>query len=256
MSDERLHSRLELLQQACATVARQIDADIDTCQQERGTVWSDIQALQRRLEQLQQHERELRDMLASQAEQCADEQRDTAVAALRDSFASFIQGHGYWIQRARLENRIQALWNEDPLLETKIEAYHKVEANADDYLLGIPELLRDAMAQTLRAEQEKIHAQIAPFLELQAELGALRPEQPFALQIVVVHEPEDALISWILPFPTDEVALPANAAPVLSQVADEVMRGIGNLSKHQGWSVEDIDTANWEGFVVLLALAT
>jgi hypothetical protein len=255
MTDERLRTRLQLLQEACSAATGQLKADIDVCAQDRATVWADIQALQRRLAQLERHEHNLRDTLVSQAEQCAGEQRDAAVAALKDSFASFVRGHGYWIQRAHLKNRIQALWTEDRVLEARIETYHKMETDTEQILSSVPDLIRDAVAQTLRAEQEKIRAQITPFLSFQAELGALRPEQPFTLQVVVVHEPDDALISWILPFPADEAALPTDAAPIVSQVADEVMKSIGTFGKHKGWSIEDIEAKRWEGFAVLLALA-
>jgi hypothetical protein len=256
MNTKRLHTQLVALQKRSIDSLQRLSSNLDVCHQDRKAAEAEIQALRQKLEKMAKQERKLRVAMADQTERLADEQRDAAIVALRESFASFVRGHDYWIRRARMEGDIQTLWAADPALTSKIEAYHKVEANAEHYLVGIPELMRDAIAQTLRSEQEKIHAQIAPFLDIQARLGALRPEHPFTLQVVAVHEPEDALVTWILPFPADAATLPTDAAPVLSRVADEVMKGIGGFGKHQGWRIDDIDTAGWEGFTVLLALAT
>ncbi len=256
MNNKRLQTQLVAMQKRYLDSFQRLSSDLDLCQQDRNAAEAERESLRQQLEQLDQQERELRAVMAAQMERLADEQRDSAIVALRESFASFVRGHDYWIRRSRMEGEIQALWTADPALTIKIEAYHKVEANAEHYLVGIPEIMRDAVARTLRAEQEKIRAHIAPFLELQARLGALQPKHPFMLQVVAIHEPEDALITWILPFPADAATLPADAAPVLSRVADEVMKGIGSFGKHQGWRIDDIDTASWEGFTVLLALAT
>jgi hypothetical protein len=256
MNEISLDKQLAAIREACAATTELLARDLQATNVDRVAAQSELEALRRRLESLTQQERMLQADLVVQAQRCADEQRDAGVMALRASYASILAMRDYWLQRARLESQIQTLWATDSLLQTRLEAYRKLEENADTYLATFPELVRDAMSQALRGEQDKLGQQIAPWLDLQAQRQTLRPECPLKLQLLVAHEPGDALIAWVLPFPANPAALPKETAPILSELADTMLKALSRFGMHSDWNIDDLDSAGWEDFSVVLALAS
>ena len=256
MEVTRLDEQLAAVRAACVAAITQLEYDLRDHEAQRAATQAEIEVLRQKLLDLGQRERALRDDLTSQAHHCLEQERDIAVAALRTSYDSLCAMQDYWLGCARLESQIQALWSSEPALETMLEAYRKVEANADDYLATIPEIMRDAIAQTLRVEQEKLRARVAPWLALQDQRQDLRPDRLLTLQILVAHEPGDALIAWALPFPADDAALATESAPILIAAANAIVTALGSFGKYPEWNIDDLDSAAWEGFSVVLALAS
>lgn len=256
MEATQLDQQFAAIRTACAAATSQLEHDLRDHEAQRAATQAEIDLLRQKLAELVQRERALGDQLNRQAHLCLEQERDAAVAALQASYDSIRSIQDYWLRCARLDSQLQTLWNSEPTLGTMLEAYRKVEANADAYLSTFPEIMRDAIAQTLRVEQEKLRGCVAPWLDLQAQRQGIRPDHPLTLQILVAHDPGDALIAWALPFPADEAALPSDGAPVLVAAANAVVAALGSFGKHPEWNIDDLDSAAWEGFSVVLALAS
>lgn len=255
MSFVPLTMRLSAVEQSHQAAATQIVKDLIACRRQREQLEAELQEAQRRLDTLGVQEGELQEAFAARETQHLSVQLQAAIDTLGESLAELFRSQPHWIERGLLERQRDELLTQDAALLGKIEAYHKVETNSEQYLSSLPEEIRPAIAQALQAERERIRSQIAPFLAAEERLASWRLGQPLPIQVLVSYQEEHDLIHWALPLPADPAALAQHGAPTLTELAELLLRSLGSFGKHSGWSVDDLEPDSWEGYAALTMLA-
>lgn len=255
MSFAPLTMRLSAVKQSHDATVTQIVKDLITCRRQREELEAELQEAQRRLDTLRVQERELQETFTVQETQHMGVQLQAAIDTLTESLAELFRSQPYWIERSLLEQQRDELLKQDAALLSKIEAYRKVETNSEQYLSTLPEEIRPAIAQALQSEKERIRSQITPFLAAEERLGSWHLEQPLPLQVLVTYQEEHELIHWVIPFPADPTALSQQGGPTLVALADLLLTSLSSFGKHAGWSVDNLEIGNWEGYTTLTMLA-
>src|SRR5215213_9849004 len=106
MEVTRLDEQFAAVRAACTATITRLEHDLRDHEAQRAATQAEIELLRQKLADLGQHERTLRDDLTSQAHHCVEQERDTAVAALRTSYDSICAMQDYWLRCARLESQI------------------------------------------------------------------------------------------------------------------------------------------------------
>lgn len=143
------------------------------------------------------------------------------------------------LERLRdVRTRLQQLLHDDPRLQADLEQFHAFEP---DSVKELPTLYR----QTVLDLHEKLRVRVAQYLQIEKLERQLRTQAAWSLDVMVVGDPEQARIIWLLPIRAD----------ARHSINTETLRATLLEKPPEGWTVLDLSEQTWHGYRSLHALA-
>lgn len=246
----QLTDQLAELRSTCAAAHATLEHDLRDNEAQRVMVLADIDRLRQQLTALTEHEQSVREALVARTYECQIQERDAAVAALQASYESLRAFQDMQDRATRLDQHIEELHQANPDLDHLLEGYQQLSTNKEHLLASLPVAVQSAVAQTLEDEEGRLRTAIAPLLDLQAQRAVIKVDDPATFQVLVARQSADDLITWALPFPAGS-SLP----PFITSLLVSAESALATAGTSPDWTIDDLDTGNWEGFSVVLALA-
>ena len=184
MIETSLHKQLQQLQQ-------KLDEDMLRVAAERQRLGVAIEQTSNEIERLHAQLRELRERHNGLEKATADieivyqqQQRQTTLEALKNSFEQLQKTQDYWIAMAHSPKRREEIAAAIPDLPQLLADYRAFDPESEA-VVNLPKTFRE----TLLEEHRRL-AKLKPYFELEAEEAELTLAQPVTLRIVGLHNTE------------------------------------------------------------------
>lgn len=240
-----LKAQLEKLRADFADERLQLEGVGTELESSQAAVQSQLEALKVVLQSLTDAIAENREKLHEQQSLRYRRECALAIESLAQDVEGILAAETYWLQLSQLHEKRQRLLDAEPELEENVRDFRSFDGVPDSFLHTLPVFHR----QMLIEAQERLRAQVAPYLEVQHQLQSLRHDAPIRLQLLVVRDAQQSQISWILPRP---VVLPSDHSCVfLDRLATAVEDAVLSVGTIDQFTLDDVETIEWGGFTGL-----
>lgn len=134
--------------------------------------------------------------------------------------------------------------NEWPHLAQELEEYQRFEETRRD-LSELP----DSYRSLVLTHHDQRRQRLQPHLDL-LEREGLFAEQMLKIPLVMISNPKESQINWVLPIPDKAEDYPAAIAGLLDELTEQFVYVILRLGQHADWyfaGMED-ESTSWQGF--------
>lgn len=246
MIHDNLMQQLTTLHEGFDSDLGVLDAEVAARAQEQSALLLQLDALRQRLDTLVTESAELqsrREAMSRQRPRAETEVVLRVFAALADSLAAF---RNRLAEVSELRAQREGLLRDDPDLAAALQNYREFERDKDRVLSALPTLYRSSLLQ----EHDRLRARVAPLIEGETQEARLLEDLVARLSVVVVGDPKQDMIHWLMPFPADTIQDASE-----SDMASVVMRALEGLARSEEWYFAALETGSWAGYVAMSALA-
>lgn len=246
MTHDSLMQQLTTLREGFDSDLGALDAEVAARAQEQSALLLQLDALRQRLDALTAESSELqsrREAMSSQRPRAETEVVMRVFATLADSLAAF---GNRLVEVSELRAQREGLLRDDPDLAAALQNYREFERDKDRVLSALPALYRSSLLQ----EHDRLRARVAPLIEGETQEARLLEDLVARLSVVVVGDPEQDMVHWLMPFPADTIQDASETA-----VASVVLRALEGLARSEEWYFAALETGSWVGYAAMSALA-
>lgn len=245
MTDLPLRAQLAAIREAC-------HHDLERVVDERRRLDGEIEATTTELEQLRARLRELQERLRSldevetSAQQLVTQgQRQAVLDALKSSFQQLWDTQDHWVSVVHLLKRREAVADAIPDLSQLLGDYRSFDPDSD-VVTNLPRTHRISLLDAHR----RLEDQLAPYLELETQLGNLELGDPVTLHVVGFHDAKEDRYLWVLPY-QDLKRMPGGVSNTLNDVVWEIAYQLLTLDQEPDWVLDGVTVDAWEGYDAL-----
>jgi hypothetical protein len=153
--------------------------------------------------------------------------------------------------RNGIQNRKQALLDQDPSLALSLEEFKLFEKNYKNTLATLPEIYKNTIIEA----HNKLKEKLANILEIEHQLEKLPLPRPIQLLILQSYDKETGEICWVLPAPTRSEDLPDSFGAWMDEMESAFIRCIATLPVEKNTILDEVARNNWAGYRCITTLS-